>query len=364
MALTLAPRPLDKFQIHLNSTVQATAAVAILREAATIDRVGETVSARLAQVHALLGEDLSAVDAELARLARVGLSPATDSAAHLLEAGGKRVRPLTVLLAAACFGAVPVAARDVAVVAELVHLATLLHDDVIDEGQERRGLPTSRRLWGNAVSVLAGDLLLTHALERTAEVAPGPVLMDLFATLRRLVDGEVLQLRGRTRLDPSEETYFRIVGDKTGSLFGWAARAGGAIAGAPADAVAALGDFGARVGIAFQLVDDVLDYDGDPRATGKALLGDLVEGKLTLPLIRAIGLRPSLLEDVEAVRAGDPHAAPRVAEAVRAAGVCDAIRALATTETEGALRALDAIAPSPARQLLASIASELSARLR
>ncbi len=365
--MTRTPGPLDKFQIILNTTRQATAAVALLREAATVERTGESVPARLAQVHAMLGDDLAAVDAELSRLAREGVAPATEAAAHLLEAGGKRVRPLTVLLSAACFGPVPAAIREVAVVAELVHLATLLHDDVIDDGQERRGLTTSRRIWGNAVSVLAGDLLLTHALERTAAVAPQPVLMDLFATLRRLVDGEVVQLRGRTRLDPSEDTYFRIVGDKTGSLFAWAARAGGAMAGAPPEAVAALGDFGARIGLAFQLVDDVLDYDGDPRATGKALLGDLVEGKLTLPLIRAVALRPALLDDVQAVRAGEAHAAAaaaRVAEAVRASGVCDGIRSLAAAETDRALRALDVVPAGPARQLLASIASELTARIR
>ncbi len=362
--MTGAPGPLDKFQINLNTSTQAASAVALLRDAATVERTGEGVRARLEQVHTLLGDDLGAVDAELSRLAREGLSPATDSAAHLLEAGGKRVRPLTLLLSAACFGPVPAAARHVAVVAELVHLATLLHDDVIDDGQERRGLTTSRRIWGNAVSVLAGDLLLTHALERTAEVAPRAVLMDLFATLRRLVDGEVVQLRGRTCLDPSEETYFRVVRDKTGSLFAWAARAGGSLAGAPAPAVSALGEFGSRVGVAFQLVDDVLDYDGDPRATGKAMLGDLVEGKLTLPLIRTLALRPALLADVEAVRAGDPRAAIHLAEAVRASGVCAGVRALAAAETEHALEALDVIAPCPARELLAAIASELSARVR
>src|ERR1019366_581478 len=223
-----------------------------------------------------------------------------------------------------------------------VHLATLLHDDVIVDGQERRGLATSRRIWGNAVSVLAGDLLLTHALERTAAVAPA-VLMDLFATLRRLVDGEVVQLRGRASLDVSEDVYFRIVRDKTASLFAWAARAGGTLAGAPAHAVDALGEFGSLVGVAFQLVDDALDYGGDPRATGKALFADLAEGKLTLPLIRAIAARPALLADVEAVRAGDTRAAERVGQAVRDAGVCEGVRALAAAETERALAALQVL---------------------
>ncbi len=234
----------------------------------------------MAEVHALLSEDMGVVDWELARLAREGASPGTDSATHLLEGGGKRIRPLTVLLSAACFGPVPAPARDLAVVAELVHLATLLHDDVVDDGMERRGRPTPRRIWGNAVSVLAGDLLLTHALERTAACAPGPVLSDLFATLRRLVDGEIVQLRGRTDLDVREEVYFRVVRDKTASLFAWAARAGAAtVPNAPADAMAALGEFGTRVGVAFQLVDDVLDYQGDPGSTGKALLGDSGRGQ-------------------------------------------------------------------------------------
>ncbi len=312
----------------------------------------------------MLGEDLAVVDGELRRICREGVTPATEAAAHLLDAGGKRVRPLTVLLSAACFGPVPAPARDVAAVAELVHLATLLHDDVIDDGQERRGMTTSRRIWGNAVSVLAGDLLLTHALERTAAVAPAPVLTDLFATLRRLVDGEVVQLRGRARLDPSEETYFRIVRDKTGSLFAWAARAGGTLGGGSSQAVDALGEFGTRVGVAFQLVDDVLDYDGDPKATGKALLGDLLEGKLTLPLIRTLAARPSLMGEVEAVRSGDTRAASTLAEAVRASGVCVGVRALAVSETDKALEALGRLPPSTPRELLASIATGLSARVK
>src|SRR5579883_887261 len=216
------------------------ASVALLGEVATAERAGPRAAERLAQVHALLGDDMAAVDRELARVVRDGPSPATESATHLLEAGGKRVRPLTVLLAAACFGAVPASARDLAVVAELVHLATLLHDDVIDDGQERRGRVAPRRIWGNAVSVLAGDLLLTHALERTAACASHEVLGDLFATLRRLVEGEVIQLRGRARLDVndgSEGLYFRVVHDKTASLFVWAARAGAQVARAPRQAI-------------------------------------------------------------------------------------------------------------------------------
>jgi octaprenyl-diphosphate synthase len=337
--------------------------VASLREAGSAERAGERVARRLQEVHALLGADMAWVDSELSRAARAGARPATDSAAHLLAAGGKRVRPLTALLAAACFDGITPASREIAVAAELVHLATLLHDDVIDDGQERRGVTTSRRIWGNAVSVLAGDLLLTHALERTSAAAPGGTLAELFATLRRLVDGEVVQLRGRTELDTREETYFAIVREKTAALFVWAARAGARSGGADEEGVAALGSFGEHIGLAFQLVDDALDYAGDARVTGKALHADLEEGKLTLPLLRALAREPALVEAVERVRAGDPSRAAEVAGVVHALGVCDDVRALARAETDAALAALTPIRPCRARDRLADVARELAARV-
>src|SRR5579862_44534 len=132
----------------------AASAVEALRATATVERVGERTARRLSEAHGIVGADMAWVEAELARAAREGNAPGTLSAAHLLDAGGKRVRPLAVLLSAACFGEVTHVARALAVVAELVHAATLLHDDVIDDADERRGRPASRRLWGNAVSVL------------------------------------------------------------------------------------------------------------------------------------------------------------------------------------------------------------------
>jgi octaprenyl-diphosphate synthase len=322
----------------------------------------ETARERLIRIRALYGEDLVAVEQELGAAVRSGVPRATDAAIHLLEAGGKRVRPMCVILAASCFGRVGPAVRAAAVASELVHIATLLHDDVIDDGRQRRGKPTSRLLWGNAVSVLSGDMLLTQALERTAAAAPADVLSHLFVTLRRLVDGEILQLAGRATLEVDEPTYFRIVSNKTASLFEWAARAGAACAGATEAQCNALAEFGARTGLAFQLVDDVLDYSGDARAAGKALLADLTEGKLTLPLIRTLAENPSLRADVDACRAGDAQAADRVADAVRASGACQAVRLLARDESLKALDPLATLPPSPARDLLGAIAKELSAR--
>ncbi len=340
----------------------ASAAVEALRVAATVDRVGERTARRIVDAHAIVGADMAWVEVELARAAGDGASPGTLAGGHLLDAGGKRVRPLAVLLSAACFGDITPSARVLAVVAELLHAATLLHDDVIDDADERRGRPASRRLWGNAVSVLGGDLLLTHALERTIEAAPA-LVPSLVGTLRRLVDGEIVQLRGRTRIDLSEATYFAVVRDKTASLFSWAARAGAHAGGAPAEGRDALGDYGTHLGVAFQLVDDALDYAGDRAETGKALFGDLREGKVTLPLVRAIAAHPALAPDVERTRGGDDVAARRLLAAVLESGACAEVRALARHETQRALEALSLVPACAARDLLSCVANELASRV-
>jgi octaprenyl-diphosphate synthase len=334
-----------------------------LRETAEAVSLDGRVTARLSEVQAIFGPELAYIEAELAEAALDGKRPATDAARHLVDAGGKRVRPLTVLLSAACFGPPPPAARELALVAEFVHTATLLHDDVIDDSPERRGRTAARTVWGNAVSVLAGDLLLTHALDRTLAAAPA-ALPELLTTLRRLVDGEVLQLRGRAELDLSEVGYFRILEGKTASLFGWSARAGAIVAGARTSERQALGLFGERLGIAFQLVDDALDYAGDSVETGKLLLGDLLEGKVTLPLVLALTRAPDLSMLLTRARAGERAAAEELGAAVRSSGVCEDVRRRAASETERALAALTEVRPSPARDMLRIVALELTSRSR
>jgi octaprenyl-diphosphate synthase len=337
------------------------AALQILKE--TADSVGPLgrVEARFSTIQAIFEPELSYIEAELSKAAADGVRPGTLAAGHLVGAGGKRVRPLTVLLSAACFGPPPRAASELAIVAELVHTATLLHDDVIDDSPERRGNPAARTVWGNAVSVLAGDLLLTHALDRTLMADPR-ALGELVTTLRRLVDGEIVQLRGRAKLDTSEAVYFRILEDKTASLFRWSARAGAIVAGASDAERDALGLFGERMGIAFQLVDDTLDYAGDPSQTGKTLLSDLGEGKVTLPLVLALAESPALAPLLERARVGDKRAAHELGELVRAGGACAEVRRRAALETERALLALSAVRPSPARDMLRILATELTAR--
>ena len=341
-----------------------------LHETAVPDRVGDRTATRLADVRGLISREMSEVEALIARHIAAGVAPATDSAKHLFDAGGKRVRPMALLLAHACWAPVDDKARGLAAAAELVHMATLLHDDVVDDGDQRRGRPTSRRVWGNAVSVLAGDLLLVEAL-RLGSTANPATWQELVATLGRLVDGEVVQLRGRLAVSLEEATYFEIVRGKTASLFEWALRAGAREGGAPEGAVQALGALGGHLGVAFQLVDDVLDYDGDPNATGKSMLADLGEGKVTLPLIRAAALEQAQGESahraftalVAEVREGDADAAHVLAARVRASGACDRVREMAREETSRALACLQTVPECRAREILADVARGLAARV-
>jgi octaprenyl-diphosphate synthase len=339
------------------------ASIADLHETAVPERVGDRAASRVAEVRSLLSREMAEVEALIGEHVGAGVPPATDAARHLFDAGGKRVRPMALLLAHGCWRPIDERARGLAAAAELVHMATLLHDDVIDDGDQRRGRPTSRRVWGNAVSVLAGDLLLVEAL-RLGSAASAATWQELVATLGRLVDGEVVQLRGRLAVSLDEATYFEVVRGKTASLFAWALRAGAREGGAPEAAIDALGAFGGHLGVAFQLVDDVLDYDGDPSATGKSMLADLGEGKVTLPLIRAAagdGARVAAL--VADVRSGDAAAAERLAALVRASGACEHVRALAREETARAVAGLAVVPECRAREVLADVARGLTARV-
>jgi len=338
-------------------------------------RVDGRAQKRLAEVTERLSTDLAWLSAELAEACERGVAPARDAAAHLVQAGGKRVRPLATLLSAAAANGLAgdraPRARAVALAAELIHSATLLHDDVIDDANERRGRATSRTVWGNAVSVLSGDLLLTHALEvvHPLDGSDGRILGDLLATLRKMVDGEVVQLRGRASLDLSELTYERVVQGKTASLFAWACRSGARAARGDERVAASLGAYGAHLGVAFQLVDDLLDLIGDPQVTGKSLAADVREGKPTLPLLRAMARTPTLVERVRTLRSlgsDDPQSEPLASEicaTIVQSGACDEVRARVATESARALLALESVPKGVARDALAEVGHDLAARV-
>ena len=339
------------------------AALTMLGSVATEARIGAAAARRMAEVAHAVGPELVAVEELLSESARDGAVPGSDAAAHLLGAGGKRIRPVALLLAASIFAKPTRRTHELAAVAELVHGATLLHDDVIDDAPERRGQAAARTVWGNAVSVLGGDLMLTHALARCHEAGNLLVFEHLLRTLRTLVDGEIVQLRGRTALDLRAETYFHIANAKTASLFDWATTSGARSAGAPEQHALALGRFGVNLGLAFQLVDDVLDYAGASEVTGKGLFADLREGKVTLPLVYALELEPRLEVLVNAIRGGDEGAARELGPGILATNACDRVRALAHRHTANAMRELDGLPTSEARDLLGAVATDLVARL-
>ena len=323
----------------------------VARSRSSAAQAGEYMS----EIQGLLADSLPLVEAAVER-ATVGPTPLQDASAHLVLAGGKRVRPLTALLVDRVCGGNGANVVPLASAVELIHSATLLHDDVMDEGEERRGRPASRVLWGNLVSVLSGDLLLTSALQLVEESGVPGAMADTLSTMRGLIAGEVAQLKARGRDDLGIDGYLEIARGKTASLFACACRFGARCAAAEPYVIDAAGRFGERVGIAFQIVDDVLDLEGVPHEVGKRLGHDLAEGKTTLPLALALShaaaeLRPLLV----AARAGDPLAAAKVsrAEAVRTA--CVEARAFALDETERGLQELGSLPGGRVRELLEAL---------
>ncbi len=235
----------------------------------------------------IAGADLELVNqAILARMqSHVGLIPQV--AGHLVEAGGKRLRPLLTLAAARLSGYrgnkhILLAACD-----EFIHTATLLHDDVVDGSDLRRGQPSANALWGNKSSVLVGDFMFTRAFELMVEVGSLEVLRILSQASSVIAEGEVLQMQTANNTAASEQAYLEVITAKTAKLFAAACQIGGVIAGRPAPECEALESYGTNIGIAFQLVDDVLDYSAKQATLGKALGDDFREGKITLPVILA-----------------------------------------------------------------------------
>jgi octaprenyl-diphosphate synthase len=248
-------------------------------------------SPSLPEIQALAREPMGAVD----RLIRDRLASdvvlINQVAEYIVGAGGKRLRPMLLLLAAGSAGgsgAIDGRAHQLAAVVEFIHTATLLHDDVVDESDMRRGRRTANSVWGNAASVLVGDFLYSRSFQLMVELQRMEVMQLLADTTNRIAEGEVLQLLHIRNPDTDEAAYLRVIERKTAVLFAAATRLGGLLADAPAAQCDALEAFGLDLGYAFQIADDVLDYAADAEALGKNLGDDLAEGKPTLPLIYAL----------------------------------------------------------------------------
>lgn len=328
----------------------------------------DSLAGRLVELRTWLAADLDDVERAL-RAAGAGDTLAERSARHLLDQEGKRLRPICVALAARAGAGFTPAARAYAVAVELVHHATLLHDDVVDVGDLRRGAPAARVIYGNAASIFGGDWLLVDALCRIQAVGNAEVLGRMLEVIKEMVIAESLQLarRGKVRATPGD--YFRIVEGKTAQLFRWAMFAGARAGEVDARATAALEAYGQKLGVAFQLVDDVLDVAGDPAETGKALLVDLREGKMTYPLILAMERDPEMVAMLEAFCAGDsgaPSAAlgARIARTMASGGIAEECLDLATRLCREAVKSLDALPMGKARSSLESVALATPRRRR
>jgi octaprenyl-diphosphate synthase len=258
-----------------------------------MDGVGESavdqVTTPQDKLSALLADDMAAVNRLIReRMASEHAPRIPEVTAHLVEAGGKRLRPLLTLAAARMLGYRGDDHVKLAATVEFIHTATLLHDDVVDESQRRRGRPTANLLWDNKSSVLVGDYLFSRSFQLMVETGSLRVLDILANASATIAEGEVLQLTAAQDLATDERIYLQVIRGKTAALFAAATEVGGVVAGADEGVVAALREYGDALGIAFQIVDDMLDYGGSDAMIGKNTGDDFRERKLTLPLIKAV----------------------------------------------------------------------------
>ncbi|MFC3284204.1 octaprenyl diphosphate synthase [Litchfieldella rifensis] len=309
-------------------------------------------------IHAVVAEDFASVDRTiLAQLAsRV---PLVETIAHyIIESGGKRLRPLLVLLAARSLGYAGDKHVTLATLIEFMHTSTLLHDDVVDESHMRRGKSTANDAWGNAPSVLVGDFLYSRSFQMMVEVGSMRVMEVLSAATCTIAEGEVLQLTNVGNPDVDEAAYFETIQGKTAMLFEAASHSGAILASATPEQERALQYYGRYLGLAFQLIDDLLDYQGDAQAMGKNVGDDLAEGKPTLPLIQAMSAgTPAQTKLIrQAIRQGGLEHLDDVLAIVLDTGALDYTRARAEEMAARALEQLDALPFGCYRDSMADLA--------
>jgi octaprenyl-diphosphate synthase len=315
-----------------------------------------------------LAPDMDAVNALIrARMASEHAPRIPEVTAHLVEAGGKRLRPLLTLAAARMCGYDGPHHIHLAATVEFIHTATLLHDDVVDESRQRRGRPTANLLWDNKSSVLVGDYLFARSFQLMVETGSLRVLDILSNAAATIAEGEVLQLTAAANLATTEDIYLKVVRGKTAALFSAATEVGAVIAGRDESTIRALHTYGDALGIAFQIVDDLLDYGGDTSATGKNLGDDFRERKLTLPVIKAVAAADAEERTfwTRTIEKGDQ----REGDLDRALALLARHGTMQTTRTEAqgwAAAAKAALAPLPVhpiRDMLTDLADYVVARI-
>jgi len=321
-------------------------------------RNGDVPAMPLEDIRALVRPDLVAVDAMIRARLKSTVPLVDQVAEHIIGGGGKRLRPLLCVLAGRACGIENEKHVDAAVFIEFVHTATLLHDDVVDGSQKRRGRATANNIFGNQASVLVGDFVYSRAFQMMATVGSLRVMEIMADATNVIAEGEVLQLMNAHDPETTEQRYLEVIYRKTGRLFEAGAEVAAVLAGAPPVHQAALAAFGKHLGTAYQLIDDVLDYKSDPATRGKNLGDDLAEGKPTLPLLHA--LRHGNDEQRALIRlaieqGGLAQLGP-IVEAIENTGGLDYAINFAQRETAQALTALDSLPDTRYRKALAGLA--------
>lgn len=308
----------------------------------------------LASIRTLINDDLASTDKCIISTLQSHIPMVTQIIEYILTCGGKRIRPMVLLLSARALAHRDHKHVELAAVIELIHTATLLHDDVVDTATLRRGHKTAHTIWGNPASVLVGDFLYSRAFQIVVDLKH-PAILDIFAKgTHYIAEGEILQLVNCNNPDTTEEFYFDIIRRKTAKLFEISAQIGALLSTEQDKEVSAMRDFGMHLGLAYQLIDDALDYSQSIEETGKNVGHDIVDGKTTLPLIHA--MRKSKGADLTLLRSAiESGSDERLADILTIIESTEAIKYTADTAKHHAIQAkqaLGAIVDSPYRQAL------------
>lgn len=303
---------------------------------------------KLEPLYNLIGPDMKAVDAVIRERLHSDVVLVRQVAEYIIQSGGKRLRPALVLLSAGALGYRGTHHHELAAVVEFIHTATLLHDDVVDESDLRRGRQTANAMFGNAASVLVGDFLYSRAFQMMVEIDDMRVMRVLSDATNIIAEGEVLQLMNCHDADVDEARYLQVIRYKTAKLFEAAAQLGAIIGGGTPAVELSMAAYGMHLGTAFQLIDDVLDYSGAEVETGKHLGDDLAEGKPTLPLIYVMqnGTAEQAACVRRAIEGGGRDDFPHVLAAIRATGALEHAKLQAKAEADRAAATLEALPAS------------------
>jgi octaprenyl-diphosphate synthase len=317
-----------------------------------------------ATVLSLIADDMREVDAVIARRLESGVPLVAEVSRYIISAGGKRLRPALLLLVCGALGFKGPQRFNLAAVVEFIHTATLLHDDVVDESTLRRGRATANESFGNPASVLVGDFLYSRAFQMMLDAHEMRVMEILADATNVIAEGEVLQLMNMHDASLGEAGYLRVIRSKTAKLFEASARLGAVLAQASPDMELACAEYGQALGTAFQVIDDVLDYDGNAGELGKNIGDDLREGKATLPLIAAMQRgTPEQRELIRhAIETGGVAELDRIVGIVKETGALDVTRAAAAAEAQRAVDAARQLPPNDYSRGLLQLAAQLLQR--